>query len=50
MDFNSLQEKLKAAGQEHLLQFWEDLSEEERNNLANNISAVDLDAVNSYFQ
>jgi len=41
---------LKQAGQEQLLQFWEELSDQERNNLLTQITSIDLPAVNSYYK
>lgn len=37
MEMENLQEMLKLHGQEHLLQFWSELNEEERNNLLRDI-------------
>jgi hypothetical protein len=37
-----LEKKLKAAGQEHLLTFWDDLAPEQKNRLAGEISDVDF--------
>ena len=42
--------KLTAAGQEHLLQFWEELDTDEKQALYNELSELDLDEVLEYFQ
>jgi len=50
MDIDTLRSKLTAAGQEHLLQFWEELDTEEKQELYNELSELDLDEVLEYFQ
>ena len=41
---------MTAAGQEHLLQFWEELDTDEKQALYNELSELDLDEVLEYFQ
>ena len=41
--------KLQNAGQEHLLQFWSDLTSQEQDSLITQIDAIDLQAINTYF-
>jgi len=50
MDIDTLRSKLTAAGQEHLLQFWEELDTDEKKALYNELSELDLDEVLEYFQ
>jgi len=50
MDIDTLRSKLTAAGQEHLLQFWEELNTDEKQALYNELSELDLDEVLEYFQ
>lgn len=50
MDIDTLRSKLTAAGQEHLLQFWEELDTDEKQALYNELSELDLDEVLEYFQ
>merc|ERR1712233_9458 len=50
MDIDTLRSKLTAAGQEHLLQFWEELDTNEKQALYNELSELDLDEVLEYFQ
>lgn len=45
-----LEERLKPFGQEHLLQFWDELSPPQRQALAAQIEAVDLEQINSLFR
>ncbi|QEG37040.1 UTP--glucose-1-phosphate uridylyltransferase [Bythopirellula goksoeyrii] len=45
-----LEERLKPFGQEHLLQFWDELSPPQRQALASQIEAVDLGQINSLFR
>ena len=42
--------KLQNAGQEHLLQFWSDLTSQEQDSLITQIDAIDLQAINTYFK
>lgn len=41
---------LKPYGQEHLIKFWDDLSEDEQQILSNEIAAVDFDEITSHFK
>lgn len=47
---DQLREQLKAAGQEQLLQFWDQLSGEEQTSLSTQIEGVDLEAINTYYR
>lgn len=46
----SLRRKLADCGQEHLLRFWDQLSKEERNELCQDVSELDLAEVTSYYR
>ncbi|XP_076633707.1 UDP-N-acetylglucosamine pyrophosphorylase mmy [Colletes latitarsis] len=46
----SLRKSLTDCGQEHLLRFWDQLSEDERNELCKDILELDLVEVTSYYQ
>lgn len=48
-NFESLRETLKKHGQEHLLQFWEELDDNERKQLISDIQEFNLDEVQSFF-
>ncbi|XP_059168507.1 UDP-N-acetylhexosamine pyrophosphorylase-like isoform X2 [Physella acuta] len=50
MDITALKKNCEAAGQGHLLQFWDNLNEDLQNSLANEISNINLDEVNEYFK
>lgn len=47
---DEIRQKLASAGQEHLLQFWEELSGDEQKSLISQIDAIDLDAINTYYK
>lgn len=49
MDLTSLRQELARYGQEHLLAHWDTITEEERENLYQEIKALDLDEVTGYF-
>lgn len=49
MDVEALRHKLERYQQSHLLRFWDELSTDEKHELYNDISNVDLDEVNRYF-
>jgi len=49
MDINTLRSKLNAVGQEHLLQFWDQLDQEQQQELYDELSELDLDEVMEYF-
>lgn len=49
-NFESLRETLKKHGQEHLLQFWEELNDIERKQLISDIQEFNLDEVQSFFE
>lgn len=46
----ALKENLKDCGQQHLLRFWDQLSEQERSELRQDISNLDLSEVTSYYR
>lgn len=50
MDVESLKAKLSNFGQEHALQFWDSLSEEERKYLYNDISSINHAEVARYYE
>lgn len=50
MDIGTLREKLAAKGQEHLLQFWEELDNEQQTELYTELSELDLEEVLEYFE
>lgn len=49
-NFESLKETLTKYGQEHLLQFWDELNETERKQLISDIQELNLAEVQSFFQ
>ncbi|CAK1592663.1 unnamed protein product [Parnassius mnemosyne] len=50
MSYESLKEYLTAHGQEHLIKYWPELSENEREQLAGEIKKLDMAEINSLFQ
>lgn len=50
MDVDSLKAQLTMHDQDHLLQFWDTLCEEDRKNLYASIKEIDFDEVTSYFE
>ncbi|XP_077283966.1 UDP-N-acetylglucosamine pyrophosphorylase mmy [Arctopsyche grandis] len=49
-DFSALRAKLAEHGQDHLLDFWNDLSNKEKVQLSEDISELNLGEVNTYFK
>ena len=49
MDIAKLRSQLQAVNQEHLLQFWEELSQDQQKDLYDELSGLDLDEVLEYF-
>lgn len=49
-NFGDVKAKLEKHGQEHLLQFWEELSEEQRQQLISDINEINLEEVNEFFK
>lgn len=49
-NYGDLQEKLAIHGQEHLLHFWNDLSEDEQKHLVADIEEINLEEVCSFFK
>jgi len=45
-----LKKKLNEYNQEHLLSFWEELTDEDRNQLENDINELDLEETTAYFK
>ncbi|KAL8614451.1 hypothetical protein ACOMHN_007787 [Nucella lapillus] len=50
MDVDKLRSRLAASGQSHLMQFWDKLTEEEKQVLYDELKLIDLDEVNRYFK
>jgi len=50
LDVVKLRKELQRFGQEHLLQFWDELSEDHQHELFNELSALDLEEVQEYFK
>lgn len=50
IDFEQLKEKLTKYGQEHLLRFWDEISDEERNHLVADIKELNLEEVQIFFK
>lgn len=48
-DYAELHQRLQKVGQEHLLKFWDELSEDERKQLEQDISELDLNELKEYF-
>ena len=49
-DLNKLREKLAAAGQEHVLSFWDELNLEEKDQLLEQIDQIDFNFMNERFE
>lgn len=49
-NFESLKETLSRYGQEHLLGFWDELSESERKQLISDIQELNLEEVQTFFK
>jgi UDP-N-acetylglucosamine/UDP-N-acetylgalactosamine diphosphorylase len=49
-NFETLKESLSRHGQEHLLRFWEELTDSERKQLISDIQELNLAEVNSFFK
>ena len=50
MELNGLHSSLSEAEQSHLVQFWADLSEDQKTLLSKDLSAIDFDRVNVNFR
>lgn len=49
IDYVELNNRLQQVGQEHLLKFWDELNEDEREQLEQDISELDLNELKLYF-
>ena len=49
-NFETLKESLSRHGQEHLLRFWDELSDVERKQLISDIQELNLEEVNSFYK
>jgi UDP-N-acetylglucosamine/UDP-N-acetylgalactosamine diphosphorylase len=49
MDFDALKSRYQKAGQGHLLQFWPQLTHDQRQALANQLNALDIERVNHIY-
>lgn len=49
MDIEKLRENLVTYGQEHLLQFWDELSEADQQHLYTELEALDYEKILKYF-
>lgn len=50
MDINGLRSKLSEHGQVHLLQYWDNLSEDEKAQLLNDLNRLNYGDINRYFK
>ncbi|XP_052235171.1 UDP-N-acetylhexosamine pyrophosphorylase-like isoform X1 [Dreissena polymorpha] len=50
MDIEGLRQRLNAAGQGHLIQFWETLSDGEKQSLYNELNHMDFMEINGFFE
>ena len=50
MDIDALRSRVNAAGQSHLLQFWDKLTDSEKQSLYRDLSRIDYEEVNRYFK
>ena len=50
MDLESLKSRLDAAGQGHLLQFWDTLTDSEKQSLYNELNNLDFAEINQFFE
>lgn len=50
MDVDALRQRLDTARQGHLLQFWETLNDSEKQSLYNELSHLNFEEINRYFE
>ena len=50
MDVDSLRTRLNSAGQGHLLEFWDTLSDSEKASLYKELNQMNFEEINSYFE
>ena len=50
MNFEQAKEKIEKYGQEHLLRFYDELSESEKESLLNQIEEIDFELMQSLFE
>ncbi len=50
IDFEQLKEKLTCYGQEHLIKYWDELSDDERKQLVADIKELNLEEVQSFYK
>lgn len=46
----NIKEKLVRYGQEHLIKYWDELTDQQRNNLVDDINEINLEEVQSFFK
>lgn len=49
-DFGKLKSRLEKTGQEHILNFWNELEEDEKNKLKNQIENIDFDQIRKLYE
>ena len=50
MDVSDLRQRLDTAGQGHLLQFWDSLNDSEKQSLYSELSNINFEEINRYFE
>lgn len=49
MELNGLKQTLEEANQSHLVQFWQELSDDEKSRLNDDLASIDFKQVNANF-